>query len=46
MRLDPNAKLFIGLKIDSKLREALAQATPAIAVTSTIPTRPTCASSR
>ncbi len=28
MRLDPNAKLFIGLKIDSKLREALAQATP------------------
>jgi hypothetical protein len=28
MRLDPDAKLFIGLKIDSKLREALAQATP------------------
>ena len=28
MRLDPEAKLFIGLKIDSKLREALAQATP------------------
>jgi len=28
MRLDPNAKLFIGLKIDSKLREALATATP------------------
>jgi hypothetical protein len=28
MRLDANAQLFIGLKIDSKLREALAQATP------------------
>ncbi len=28
MRLDPDAKLFVGLKIDSKLREALAQATP------------------
>ncbi len=26
--MDPNAKLFIGLKIDRKLREALAQATP------------------
>jgi hypothetical protein len=28
MRLDPTGKLFVGLKIDSKLREALAQATP------------------
>lgn len=28
MRLDPAGKLFIGMKIDSKLREALAQATP------------------
>jgi hypothetical protein len=28
MRLDSNAQLFIGLKIDSKLREALATATP------------------
>jgi hypothetical protein len=28
MRLDSTAQLFIGLKIDSKLREALAQATP------------------
>ena len=28
MRLDPTRKLFFGFKIDSKLREALAQATP------------------
>jgi hypothetical protein len=28
MRLAPSGKLFFGLKIDSKLREALAQATP------------------
>ena len=28
MRLDPTGKLFFGLKIDSKMREALAQATP------------------
>src|SRR3954447_10388601 len=28
MRLEPKGKLFVGLKIDSKLREALAQATP------------------
>lgn len=28
MRLAPTQKLFFGLKIDSKMREALAQATP------------------
>lgn len=28
MRLDPKAKLFFGMKIDSKLREGLAHATP------------------
>lgn len=28
MRMDPEGKLFFGFKIDSKLREALAQATP------------------
>lgn len=28
MRLDPDGKLFFGFKIDSKMREALAQATP------------------
>ena len=28
MRIDPKRKLFFGLKIDSKLREGLAQATP------------------
>jgi hypothetical protein len=28
MRIDGKGKLFVGLKIDSKLREALAQATP------------------
>jgi hypothetical protein len=28
MRIDPVRKLFFGFKIDSKLREALAQATP------------------
>jgi len=28
MRLDSKAKLFFGMKIDSKMREALAQATP------------------
>ncbi len=28
MRLDPDGKLFFGFKIDSKLREALAQVTP------------------
>ena len=28
MRLDPNGQLFLGFKIDSKLREAMAQATP------------------
>jgi hypothetical protein len=28
MRIDNKAKMFVGLKIDSKMREALAQATP------------------
>ena len=28
MRIDPDGKLFFGFKIDSKMREALAQATP------------------
>lgn len=28
MRIEPGRKLFFGLKIDSKMREALAQATP------------------
>src|SRR5215470_19959168 len=28
MRLSANAKLFLGMRIDSKLREAMAQATP------------------
>lgn len=28
MRIDPDTKLFFGLKIDSKLREALSRATP------------------
>jgi hypothetical protein len=28
MRLNPSGKLFIGIRIDNKLREALAQATP------------------
>ena len=28
MRIDAKGKLFVGLKIDSKMREALAQATP------------------
>jgi len=28
MRLDPKGQLFIGFKIDSKLREAMGQATP------------------
>ena len=32
MRIDAKAKLFFGMKIDSKLREGLASATPGLAV--------------